>query len=1036
MKRFSYGERDYAFGQAMLTLRTSIGLTQAGLAERLRVTRKAISRWEAGDTYPKASHLKALLALAVGQQAFPAGREEEEIRAFWHAAHQKVLLDESWLQGLLGAQRPRLSLVAPRPVEQTHGAEHGSATLFTSDKGGRAETSRSGFQVPPVTSDKGGIDETSRSGFQVPPAAGEPRVDWGEALDVPSFYGRMGELALLTQWVVQERCRVVSVLGLGGIGKSALAVSLMHQIAPHFEVVIWRSLRDAPSCEALLDECLQVLAPQPLGLLPASLERRLSLLMEHLRDQRALVILDNLETLLEEGEGTGRMRPGYEGYAQLLHRVGETAHQSCLLLTSREKVSSLALLEGSRKPVRALHLAGLDAVASRQLLEEREMVGSAHDRARLAEVYAGNPLALNIVAQTIVELFGGEIAAFLEQGEVVFGSVRELLDEQFVRLSALEQSALLWLAIVREPVNLDELLALPGAPKPRGQVLEAVDRLSRRSLIERGKRPGSFTLQAVVLEYATARLITEAASEIEQGRLARLIEHGLSQATAKEYVRQAQERLIVVPLLAQVRSAYPQQAAVEGHLLSLLDQLRAWADYAQGYGPANVLALLRQQRGHLRGLDLSHLSIRGAYLHGVEMQDASLARASLRETVFNEAFDITWAVAISRDGQYWAAGSRRGEVRVWREEGRLLHLAWQAHSDTVRALAFSPDGRTLATGSWDGAIKLWDIESGALLWTSWFTDNIESLAFAPDGCTLASGGDDATVQLWDAHSGAHRQTLSGHSGPVFALAWSPDGSLLASGGAGEDIRLWELSGAQPGTSVRMLAGHTNWVLGLAFAPDGTKLASGSWDYTVRLWDVASGNLRQTLTGHTDRVRAVVWSPDGQLLACGTYQRGLQVWDVAARSLRWADRAQVTWIRRVAWSPDGTRLVGGDEDGHVYVWDASDGTQLLRLAGHHGAVTSVAWSPDGTRLVSGGGSQGQGGGELFVWEVQRGERHPAWGAGNSALVGHPGVVSAVTWAPSGQRLISGGSDGRLRWWEVHSGECVREPCLGDRYQEAH
>ncbi len=518
MKRFSYGEQDYAFGQAMLTLRITIGLTQAGLAERLRVSRKAIGRWEAGSSYPKAEHLKALLAFAVGQHAFPAGREEEEVRAFWQVAHQKVSLDEPWLQGLLGTQRPRLALVAPRPVEQTHGAEHDSA----------------------------------------PPAGGEPRVDWGDALDVPSFYGREGELAVLTQWVVEERCRVVSIEGMGGIGKSALATRVMHQIAPHFEVVIWRSLRDAPSCEALLDECLlQLLAPQPLGLVPASLERRLSLLMEHLRVQRALVVLDNLETLLEEGEGTGRMRPGYEGYAQLLHRVGETAHQSCLLLTSREKASSLALLEGSRKPVRALRLAGLDAVASEQLLEERELLGSAHDRARLAEVYAGNPLALNIVAQTIVELFGGEIAAFLEQGEVVFGSVRELLHEQFVRLSALEQSVLLWLAIVREPVNLEELMALPGAPKPRGQMLEAVEALRRRSLIERGQRPGCFTLQAVVLEYATARLIAEAASEIEQGRLARLIEHGLELATAKEYVRQAQERLIVVPLLAQVRSTYP-----------------------------------------------------------------------------------------------------------------------------------------------------------------------------------------------------------------------------------------------------------------------------------------------------------------------------------------------------------------------------------------------------------------------------------------------------------------------------------------------
>src|SRR5713101_6081081 len=106
MNRSPYSERDYAFGQAMLTLRTSIGLTQAGLADLLHVSRRAVSEWEAGSAYPTAEHLKQLIALAVQQQAFLAGREAEEIRAFWQAAHQKVLLDELWLQRLLSAQRP------------------------------------------------------------------------------------------------------------------------------------------------------------------------------------------------------------------------------------------------------------------------------------------------------------------------------------------------------------------------------------------------------------------------------------------------------------------------------------------------------------------------------------------------------------------------------------------------------------------------------------------------------------------------------------------------------------------------------------------------------------------------------------------------------------------------------------------------------------------------------------------------------------------------------------------------------------------
>ena len=92
MRKYSYEERDYAFGQLMLTLRTTIGLSQAGLGELLGVSRRAVAEWEGGLSYPKLERLKQLIALGRQQQAFPAGREEEEIRALWKAAHQKVLL--------------------------------------------------------------------------------------------------------------------------------------------------------------------------------------------------------------------------------------------------------------------------------------------------------------------------------------------------------------------------------------------------------------------------------------------------------------------------------------------------------------------------------------------------------------------------------------------------------------------------------------------------------------------------------------------------------------------------------------------------------------------------------------------------------------------------------------------------------------------------------------------------------------------------------------------------------------------------------
>src|SRR5438270_3807997 len=201
VKRARYREPDTAFGQLMLTLRTRIGLTQAGLAKLLGISRHAVADWEAGHSYPTAEHLTTCIALGVQLQAFASGSQAQEIRALWHAAHQKVLLDEAWLQGLLSQQPSPLMEVA---VEPTRGADRVSTPPFTSDKAGRDETSRN-----EAWEAVWGTETASSRALQVPQALRGRRVDWGEALDVPSFYGREEELATLEQWIVAERSRVV-----------------------------------------------------------------------------------------------------------------------------------------------------------------------------------------------------------------------------------------------------------------------------------------------------------------------------------------------------------------------------------------------------------------------------------------------------------------------------------------------------------------------------------------------------------------------------------------------------------------------------------------------------------------------------------------------------------------------------------------------------------------------------------------------------------------------------------------------------------
>ena len=445
------------------------------------------------------------------------------MRAVWQSSHQKELLDNAWLARLL--------------VNPVSGSNDAAAALTQVEK--------------------------------------SPQLDWGNALALPAFYGRAREIELLTQWVVEERCRVVSVMGLGGVGKSALAASLMHRVAERFDAVIWRASGDMPSSEVLFDKLLEVLAPElcltePLKQLPASLEQREDILLEKMRSRRVLLVLDGLEAISGTGGAMGRMGPGYEGLERFLRLSAETDHRSCVLLTSRENASVLVAQEGNRSPVRALRLGGLDGSACNQILAEKEIAGSPSERAQLIAAYTGNPLALKIVTKTIVDLFGGVIGPFLEQGEVVFGGVRELIDQQFARLTALEQFLLFLLAMLVEPSTLDELAAVLVKPVPRAQLLEAVEGLSGRSLIEHGQKAGSFRLQALVQEYMTAKLGFEVSSENGSG----LSEQSLDLAQASVI----QERLLVSPIMRRLRGTTPDREAVEKKMLVFLNQLASLSE--------------------------------------------------------------------------------------------------------------------------------------------------------------------------------------------------------------------------------------------------------------------------------------------------------------------------------------------------------------------------------------------------------------------------------------------------------------------------
>ena len=205
------------------------------------------------------------------------------------------------------------------------------------------------------------------------------------------------------------------------------------------------------------------------------------------------------------------------GYGEVLRLVGESSHQGCLLVTGREALPELILSAGEGAPVRTMRLGSLRLEAGRALLQERGLTRRGRRVLGVAiDHYSGNPLALSVVGETISVVFGGDIATFLAQNTAIFGGIRQLLYEQVGRLSELERLVLNWLAVEREPVGFAELTAELTLGAERGEVVEAVEGCSGARCWERGGR-GIFTLQPVVMEYATARLVATLALEILEG---------------------------------------------------------------------------------------------------------------------------------------------------------------------------------------------------------------------------------------------------------------------------------------------------------------------------------------------------------------------------------------------------------------------------------------------------------------------------------------------------------------------------------------
>jgi WD40 repeat protein len=799
----------------------------------------------------------------------------------------------------------------------------------------------------------------------------------------------------------------------------------------------------------ILKNCIQFLSNQQQVDLPEDFDGQITLLLQYLRDHRCLLVLDNTETVLQAGNRAGQYREGYEGYGRLIQRIGEAKHQSCLLLTSREKPREVAQLEGKTSPVRSLPLSGLKQSEGQEILKDRGLFGSDEAWADLIRLYSGNPLDLKLASEAIQELFSGDIAGFLRKGKAVFGDIRDPLDMQFTRLSELEREMMYWLAIEREAVSLDALQEDVAHPISEGELYVAMGSLRRRSMISI-IGTALFTLQPVIMEYMTDSFVERVSKEIETVEIGLFESHALIKAQAKDYVRESQVRLILTPIAEKLLTTIGKEG-IQKKLRRMLVTLRGKHPQKSSYAAGNALNFLIQLKVDIRDYDFSHLTVRQAYLKGLALTDVNFAGAHFIETAFTETFGNVLSVALSSTGEHLAAGTITGETWIWHTTTGTLLLTCRGHTSRVRSVTFSPDGQILASGGEDQTIRLWEVSTGRCLKTLQSQINrVRSVALSPDGRTLAISSEDQIIRLLEVSTGQYFKTLEGHTGQVWSVTFNHDGNKLVSSSDDQTVRLWEVS---TGHCLHILQGHTSRIRTATFSPDGSMVASGSDDQTIRLWNAGTGQCLKILEGHTNWVWSVVFSFDSRVLASGSEDQTVRLWEISTGQCLKILQGYTNRIWSVVFSPDGNKLASGSEDHAVRLWDISTTQNIETLNGHTTRVVSVAFSPNGKILASSSEDQ-----TVRLWEVSTCQQmkvleheHSVWSVAFSSdskilasstenhtvqlwevssgqcfntLKGHTSRVWSVAFCPDGKILASGSADRTIRLWEVGTGHCFK------------
>jgi WD40 repeat protein len=371
--------------------------------------------------------------------------------------------------------------------------------------------------------------------------------------------------------------------------------------------------------------------------------------------------------------------------------------------------------------------------------------------------------------------------------------------------------------------------------------------------------------------------------------------------------------------------------------------------------------------------------------------------------------DWVGAVAYCPDSRHAISGCGDHVLRLWDlRTGQVIHTL-VGHEGEVCSVVVSSDGLRALSASHDGTVRVWDLPRGRLIRTLGQSEGmVFCVAISPDDRHAISGSSDGVVRQWELLTGELLRSFRGHQDGVCSAAYLPDGKHVLSGSRDGTVRLWDVETGHP---IRTFAGHEGMVFAVAVSPDGAYALSGSDDRSVRVWDLRAGRFLRTLVGHENSVNALAVSPDGRFAVTGSDDHSVRLWELHTGELVRSLAGHEQGVSSIAMARDGRHAVSGSDDRTVKLWDLTASQSLSISFGHRGAVSSVA-----INLVSKCALTGSRDATVNLWELDSGRLI-------HVLVGHGSEVNALAISADGHYALSGSLDRSLRFWDLHTGQHV-------------